>query len=88
MAQRTPKTLATVQPGALLSLRGDEWRVLRAQVGAVNRIECVGVSGIVRGKVATFLPGLETDLQVLDPAEVELTPDCSAQFIDARLERV
>jgi hypothetical protein len=48
-------------------------------------LDCTGLSGIVRGKFAQFLPALETDIEVLKPAAIALEADMSANFMDTRL---
>lgn len=72
-----------LQPGTRVLVRGEEWQVRTRQGNST--IDCIGLSGIVRGKLAQFLPPLEPDLEIIDPAEVELVPDRSSAFMDTRL---
>ncbi len=44
-----------------------------------------GVSELVREREAIFLTSLESDIQVLDPADTRLVPDESPGFADSRL---
>ena len=74
-------------PGARVVIRDAEWvirRVDRSPDGGYQ-VVCDGVSELVREREAIFLTTLESDIQVLDPADTELVPDKSPGFADSRL---
>ena len=74
-------------PGARVVIRDAEWvirRVDRCPDGGYQLV-CDGVSELVREREAIFLTSLESDLQVLDPADTRLVPDESPGFADSRL---
>ena len=74
-------------PGARVVIRDAEWvirRVDRCQDGGYQLV-CDGVSELVREREAIFLTTLESDIQVLDPADTRLVPDESPGFADSRL---
>ena len=73
-------------PGARVVVRDAEWIVRRVDHAPGGyQIVCDGVSELVRGREAVFLTGLESTIEVLDPAETRLVPDDSAQFTDSIL---
>ena len=74
-------------PGARVVIRDAEWvirRVDRSPDGGYQ-VVCDGVSELVREREAIFLTKLESDIQVLDPADTRLVPDESPGFADSRL---
>ena len=74
-------------PGARVVIRDAEWvirRVDRCPDGGYQLV-CDGVSELVREREAIFLTTLESDIQVLDPADTRLVPDESPGFADSRL---
>ena len=74
-------------PGARVVIRDAEWvirRVDRCPDGGYQLV-CDGVSELVREREAIFLTSLESDIQVLDPADTRLVPDESPGFADSRL---
>ena len=74
-------------PGARVVIRDAEWvirRVDRSPDGGYQ-VVCDGVSELVREREAIFLTTLESDIQVLDPADTALVPDESPGFADSRL---
>lgn len=75
-------TTGPLQPGTRIVVRGEEWQVRKRQGN--DAVDCIGLSGIIRGKVAQFLPELEK-IEVIDPAAVDLVPDRSPAFVDTRL---
>jgi ERCC4-related helicase len=80
--------VGTIAPGARVLIRDAEWIVKRVdRTGTGGRsIQVVGVSEIVRHKEARFLDEIEgKTITVLDPAETELVPDSSPQFLNSRL---
>ena len=74
-------------PGARVVIRDAEWvirRVDRCPDGGYQLV-CDGVSELVREREAIFLTSLESDIQVLDPADTRLVADESPGFADSRL---
>ena len=74
-------------PGARVVIRDAEWvirRVDRSPDGGYQLV-CDGVSELVREREAIFLTTIESDIQVLDPADTRLVPDESPGFADSRL---
>ena len=66
-------------PGARVVIRDAEWvirRVDRSPDGGYQLV-CDGVSELVREREAIFLTTIESDIQVLDPADTRLVPDAS-----------
>jgi superfamily II DNA or RNA helicase len=78
---------AVPQPGAVIQLRSATWKVLGLSTlkRGYREIHCRGVSGLVRDKEARFVWELEKGARVLDPASVQLVPDCSPGLIDTKL---
>ncbi len=75
-------------PGARIAARDAEWLVRR--VDRTSRERClavtvVGISEVVKDKQAMFLTDLESDLEVLDPAETALILDTSPGYQDTML---
>ena len=80
-------TSPVLAPGARVVIRDAEWvirRVDRSPDGGYQLV-CDGVSELVREREAIFLTTLESDVQVLDPADTRLVPDESPGFADSRL---
>lgn len=71
------------QPGTRIRARGEEWTI--ASRPGNSAIKCLGLSGIVRGKQARFLPELEPDIEIIDPSDVQLVSDRSPGFTDTKL---
>ena len=74
-------------PGARVVIRDAEWvirRVDRCPDGGYQLV-CDGVSELVREREAIFLDSIDSDIQVLDPADTRLVPDESPGFADSRL---
>ena len=74
-------------PGARVVIRDAEWvirRVDRSPDGGYQLV-CDGVSELVREREAIFLTTIESDIQVLDPADTRLVPHESPGFADSRL---
>lgn len=62
-----------------------EWVVRcadRASDGG-DQLACDGISEIVRGQQAIFLSELEEKIQILDPAETDITVDDSSGYADS-----
>ncbi len=82
-----PSASPVLAPGARVVIRDAEWvirRVDRSPDGGYQ-VVCDGVSELVREREAIFLTTLESDIQVLDPADTRLVPDESPGFADSRL---
>ncbi len=82
-----PSEGPVLAPGARVVIRDAEWvirRVDRCPDGG-DQLVCDGVSELVREREAIFLTTLESDIQVLDPADTRLAPDESPGFADSRL---
>ncbi len=82
-----PSEGPVLAPGARVVIRDAEWvirRVDRSPDGGYQ-VVCDGVSELVREREAIFLTTLDSDIQVLDPADTRLVPDESPGFADSRL---
>ena len=80
----SPEAIPT--PGARVVIRDAEWIVRRVDHAPKGfQLVCDGVSELVRGREAVFLTALESQIEILDPANTELVPDKSAQFADSIL---
>lgn len=78
--------LQTPNPGALIRIRSTNWKVRafkREAYGSV--VSCRATSGVAKGKTARFVLEMEKDYAILAPQGVELIPDSSPGFIDAKL---
>ena len=74
-------------PGAVIQIRSSPWKVISTNTknNGFRIIKCRGISGITKGKEASFVCQLEPSLQVLDPGEIELVPDTSSGLTDTKL---
>ena len=80
-----PTNLPIPTPGARVLVRDAEWIVRRVDHAPGGyQVVCEGVSELVRGREMVFLSSLD-HIEALDPAETQLVPDTSPQFIDTRL---
>ncbi len=72
----------TLAPGARIVVRDAEWLVKRADrtVMGGQRLDVIGISELVRDKEAVFLTELDTDIEILDPAETKLVQDDSSNY--------
>ena len=73
-------------PGMRIVVRDAEWMVRKVETNNldVKVLYCAGVSPLVKDKEAAFLTDLE-DIQIVNPAEVELIPDRSSKFVKSLL---
>jgi len=74
-------------PGMRVVIRDAEWVIRcadRASDGGYQ-LACDGISEIVRGQQAIFLSELEDKIQILDPAETDITVDDSSGYADSLL---
>ncbi|WP_019591933.1 DEAD/DEAH box helicase [Thioalkalivibrio sp. ALE20] len=73
-------------PGMRVEIRDAEWRIRQVDTTPEGErlLTCEGLSELVRGRQATFLPALEArhaqPVRVLDPRETELEDDLSANY--------
>ncbi len=73
-------------PGSLVLIRNSVWKVdSHKRKSDGNIVTCRGVSGLTKGKTASFVVELEKDFHVLDPAAVYLVEDKSNGFRDTKL---
>lgn len=74
-------------PGAVIQVRSTPWKVLgiKTQKLGYRLLFCKGISGITKGKEASFIFELEPSLKVLEPAEIALIPDQSSGLMDTKL---
>lgn len=74
-------------PGAVIQVRSSPWKVISTKTknNGFRIIKCRGISGITKGKEASFVCQLEPSLQVLDPGEIELVPNTSSGLTDTKL---
>lgn len=81
-------------PGTRVLIRDEEWLVRNSdQCGSGGyEVRCVGVSEMVRNRVAIFLSALDS-IEIIDPRETELVNDDSPGFkasllyLEARLRQ-
>jgi superfamily II DNA or RNA helicase len=74
------------EPGAVIQVRSTPWKVSKVtSKKGFKIIKCKGISGITKGKVASFVFQLESSLKILDPAEISLVPDQSSGIVDTKL---
>jgi SNF2 family DNA or RNA helicase len=74
-------------PGARVTVRDEDWVIRRIDLSddGGHALTCDGLSELVRGTSAIFLDRLEDDIQVHDPAQIELFQDTSDYFTDSLL---
>lgn len=74
-------------PGMRVVIRDEEWLVRRVDPSADGGylLNCDGISELVSGQEALFLTELESDIEVLDPAQTALIPDTSDKYSAAML---
>jgi len=73
-------------PGSIVQIRDAKWKVSsHKRMGTGNILNCKGVSGLTKGKLASFVLELERDFKVLDPAHVDLVEDLSGGFAHTKL---
>lgn len=77
-------------PGQRLLIRDAEWLLKRVEATPEGETALVvsGISEIVRGREAIFLPraeGGDENIQILDPAKTTLVPDSGQGFLRTRL---
>jgi ERCC4-related helicase len=78
----TGQLASRIAPGARILCRDAEWLVkatARSSDGGLV-IEAIGVSELIRGRVARFLEELEDNLAVLRPEDTKLVTDTSAGY--------
>jgi len=59
-------------PGAVIQIRSSPWKVISTKTknNGFRIVKCRGISGITKGKEASFVCQLEPSLQLLDPGEL------------------
>ncbi len=74
-------------PGARIVVRDTEWVIRRSDRSASGGLQliCSGVSELIRSQTGVFDTSLDTDVEVLDPAETELVGDGTTGFAKSRL---
>ena len=78
----TSEIHTSLAPGTRVVVRDAEWlvrRVDRTSTGG-QALSVVGISELVRDREAVFLTEIDTDMEVLNPAETKLVPDRSAAY--------
>ena len=78
--------MAEFAPGMRVLIRDEEWMIRKCDPNSFKTytLQCMGVSPLVRDKMASFLSNLEK-ITVIDPAKTSLKPDDSARFARSRL---
>ena len=69
-------------PGSRVVIRDAEWlvrRIDRTSSGGYA-LSVVGISELVKDKESIFLDEIDTDIEILDPADTKLVPDTSSSF--------
>lgn len=78
-------------PGMRVVIRDAEWLVKRVDIASntpksnVWELTCIGISNIVRGKLARFIAAYEDKIEILRPEETRLVPDGSRKYVQSRL---
>jgi SNF2 family DNA or RNA helicase len=74
-------------PGMRVLIRDAEWLVRSVEPTKNDSwaLHVVGVSELVRNREAVFIANAEKRIDILDPAQTKLVPDCSGKYLDARL---
>jgi len=81
-----PASRQQITSGARIVVRGALWMVRRVeQDGACRHLHCIGLDGISQGKATIFIDLLESDLKIVEPADVDLTYDLSPGYADTKL---
>ena len=74
-------------PGMRVLIRDEEWKIEKSELNSLGgqTLFAVGLSPLVRGKECRFLPEIEGQIVVVDPAKIRLIPDDSPHFLKTRL---
>jgi superfamily II DNA or RNA helicase len=76
----------SIAPGSVVIVRDEEWLVTGVEHTTDGRLlRCQGLSELVRDTTASFYEGLDSDLQVLDPAQATVVADDSPHYRRSRL---
>ena len=73
-------------PGMRTIIRDEEWMVKKIETNSLGNkaLHCIGISPLVKDRESIFLTDLE-NIQIVNPAEVKLTPDHSPRYRRALL---
>ena len=74
-------------PGAVIKVRSTPWKVhsRKQRDNGYHILSCKGISGITKGKEASFVYELEPSLEILEPSDIQLVPDSSSGIVDTKL---
>lgn len=84
---QTPK----YAPGMRVVIRDAEWLVKRVDIASntpksnIWELTCIGISNIVRGKLARFIAAYEDNIEILRPEETRLVADKSPRYVQSKL---
>jgi ERCC4-related helicase len=76
-----------ISPGNRITVRGEDFLIteVKDNFGKSKLITTEGISEIVKGKVFKFDTALDTDIQIVDPANSRLLPDTSGGYLTTKL---
>lgn len=74
-------------PGMRIIVRGEEWIVRKTETNSLGNqtLEVTGISSLVKDYESKFLVDLEKNIEIVDPAKVNLVPDDSHFFMRSKL---
>lgn len=75
-------TVVKYAPGMRIIVRGEEWMVKKVETNSLGNqtLHVVGLSQLVKDYDSMFLVDVEKEIEIVDPAKVNLVPDDSAFF--------
>lgn len=75
-------TAVKYAPGMRIIVRGEEWMVKKVETNSLGNqtLHVVGLSQLVKDYDSMFLVDVEKEIEIVDPAKVNLVPDNSAFF--------
>lgn len=81
------EALLNLSPGSRISVRGEDFLItdVKDNYGKSKLITTEGISEIVKGKTFVFDTALDTDIQIVDPANARLIPDTSGGYLTTKL---
>ena len=78
--------MSAFAPGMRVIIRDEEWMIKKCDTNSYGyaTLQCVGISPLVKDKVAYFLSDLER-IEIVDPIKTKLVVDNSPRYIRSRL---
>lgn len=74
-------------PGMRVIIRDEEWMVKKCDTNSygTQTMQCIGLSALVKDKVAYFISDVEKKVEVIDPVKTRFVSDNSSHYNRARL---